>query len=530
MKIKRIIALCLIVAMLIVLLCVLPIQASAGTDPTLTMMYTAITWENAAKRANFANNAIAKVAMATTEAELDASAVSLAKTEFAGVLSEAQIKSAFLTYAKARPFAKAAYFRLVINGCDGISDDLSLFSTIKNKINVDITGNESDNRGLQFALLFMQMVVQMDVGGSVIGTICNHSSSGVDFFVRSDIPTDRRNIAIEKINSLFDIIPDFSSAALSTYAVDPDVSISGIPNSDNILGKFMTYTAAIVNAAPSEQINAFCTFLRKYSPVANRKMVYIVNDYPGNISTPTATPPATPIPTSTPRPPSGNAGSAGANPTPTATPFAIPTPAEANQPTPTPTEQPGTITGGRFKDIPKSMDWALAPIERMAGKGYLKGVTSDMYDPTSGLKRGDIAVIMDRIFTLPMADELIFQDVPANSYYADAIKRAYQAKYINGISADEYKPEATISRQDFMTIMSRALVAQGFYNVPEDLSILEQFGDEDEIAEYARPYVALLVIQHLIIGDNANHINPTNTINRAEAAVLMDRVMTAIKK
>ena len=54
------------------------------------------------------------------------------------------------------------------------------------------------------------------------------------------------------------------------------------------------------------------------------------------------------------------------------------------------------------------------------------------------------------------------------------------------------------------------------------------FGDNAEISESARPYIALLAQQKIVSGDNQGNFNPKNTLNRSETAVLVSNLYTLL--
>lgn len=57
-----------------------------------------------------------------------------------------------------------------------------------------------------------------------------------------------------------------------------------------------------------------------------------------------------------------------------------------------------------------------------------------------------------------------------------------------------------------------------------DQLLHSKFKDADNIAAVLRPYVATAVQNSLIQGDDQGRFNPDNTLSRAEAATLLDRL------
>ncbi|HBN85875.1 MAG TPA: hypothetical protein DDZ89_18765, partial [Clostridiales bacterium] len=65
--------------------------------------------------------------------------------------------------------------------------------------------------------------------------------------------------------------------------------------------------------------------------------------------------------------------------------------------------------------------------------------------------------------------------------------------------------------------------AYHYLTTDADLSVLDSFKDKNQIADYAKDSIALLVEEGLTKGSN-NSINPSGTTTRAEAAVFLYKV------
>ncbi|MBR2180974.1 MAG: S-layer homology domain-containing protein, partial [Oscillospiraceae bacterium] len=140
-------------------------------------------------------------------------------------------------------------------------------------------------------------------------------------------------------------------------------------------------------------------------------------------------------------------------------------------------------------------------------------------------------------------------DVNASDYFAKELAIARNTGIINGIGDNKFAPRNTITRQDMMVIVYRALEAslalkgsEAERNVGADDKslLLEEKGDRrmavDEVsypdfgtvADYAKEAVAALISTGLVNGKN-NLIAPLEYTTRAEIAVLLKRVLDYIK-
>ncbi len=176
-----------------------------------------------------------------------------------------------------------------------------------------------------------------------------------------------------------------------------------------------------------------------------------------------------------------------------------------------------------FDDI--SDHWAEDYIEYLHDKGIFKGVTDDLFMPDISTKRGDFALVLDRMLELDnitSVDALDFTDVPADSYYAEAIANCSRRDLFIGYGNGEFKPEKTITREEMFVIIAK-LNNTDIDKV--DLSALDDFADGHTVSEWAKPYTAALVEAGIIVGDNGN-INPSAEITRAEMATIIYNYIT----
>ncbi len=163
-------------------------------------------------------------------------------------------------------------------------------------------------------------------------------------------------------------------------------------------------------------------------------------------------------------------------------------------------------------------DWAKEQIEALYEKDIVNIPEEGKFLPGENITRGDFAYFLVR--TLGLANEAgaQFADVPADSYYAKEIAIGRAAGILNGVGDDAYAPTATITRQDMMTLISRGLALKG----STDLSA---FSDSGLIADYALSHVSAMIAEGLIQGNADGTLNPLGNTTRAEAAVIMHRIL-----
>ena len=120
-------------------------------------------------------------------------------------------------------------------------------------------------------------------------------------------------------------------------------------------------------------------------------------------------------------------------------------------------------------------------------------------------------------FNIPLMGDAEFTDVPKEAWYSVYIAAAAEAGIVKG-NQGAFGVGLPISRQDAAVMLARALSIDG--------SAEEQpFTDEDEIADYAVNAVKALAEMKVLEGYDDGAFRPKNTLTRAEAAVIIDRMM-----
>ncbi len=176
----------------------------------------------------------------------------------------------------------------------------------------------------------------------------------------------------------------------------------------------------------------------------------------------------------------------------------------------------------QFADL-AGYDWAAEAISVLGGIGIVEGDASGNYNPATPITRGDFAKYLIRTLGLYGGETAAFADVPADSHYYKEIMTGKALGILNGVGDNMYNPEATISRQDLMTICARALEYVGKLEKAEKDKTLD-FSDGGAIAGYAKDAVSNMIWNGIIAGNADGTINPLGNTTRAEAAVIMHRI------
>ncbi|MBQ7032263.1 MAG: S-layer homology domain-containing protein [Clostridia bacterium] len=176
------------------------------------------------------------------------------------------------------------------------------------------------------------------------------------------------------------------------------------------------------------------------------------------------------------------------------------------------------LTTMRFVDL-YDYAWARNQIEMLAAKELVNYPTYKSFQPGRNITRGEFALFLVRTLGLEGETAENFVDVEPDAEYAKELAIGRAAGILNGIGDNKYNPEAEITRQDMMTIIARGM------KLLETEADLTGFSDTGLIADYALEGVRAMVGTGLVKGNADGTLNPLGNTTRAEAAVIMSRIL-----
>lgn len=177
------------------------------------------------------------------------------------------------------------------------------------------------------------------------------------------------------------------------------------------------------------------------------------------------------------------------------------------------------VFAAEFKDMPDN--WATGALNAAVANGLISGDNGYIM-PDNYMTRAQMAAIMVRATGAKKeADISSFTDVPKSEWYYSPMAKAVYMEAFTGAD-NKLNPESFITRQEAFVVLSRVFGL--IYTKEKDTSSLDAFSDKDEIADWAKEAVALIV-KAGYVGGNDGKINPNSNITRAEFAVVMDRLV-----
>lgn len=184
-----------------------------------------------------------------------------------------------------------------------------------------------------------------------------------------------------------------------------------------------------------------------------------------------------------------------------------------------------------FTDMPT--DWTAESVQKAIDNGLLGGYSDNTIRPNNNITRAQMATIISRCFNAESkADLSKFTDVVAGAWYCDAFAQAVDMGAFGGDNLNHLNPDKNITFQETFKVMSCifGLIANTIPDHPQndltnqDLTVLNKFSDGDQVADWAKPYVAAIVENGYWSGIDGK-LTPNSYITRAQFAVLMDNLV-----
>ena len=173
----------------------------------------------------------------------------------------------------------------------------------------------------------------------------------------------------------------------------------------------------------------------------------------------------------------------------------------------------------KFTDVP-SNHWASSSISEMADKGIMSGIGNNLFAPSQQLSNAEFITMLVRQF---YSDKL---GTEGGTWYAPFMAAAKSANILTGTSvgSDENLAASTINRYDMAQLMYNVLKAEGI--TTSSLSDTSKVADWSAVPSTYRDAVSVCYNMGMLTGvDNKGTFNGTGVMDRAQAAVVMDRLL-----
>lgn len=179
--------------------------------------------------------------------------------------------------------------------------------------------------------------------------------------------------------------------------------------------------------------------------------------------------------------------------------------------------------------------WAEADIELLAskllnGREIVEGTTANSFEPNRGITRAEFAALLVKglgLTVLPKTAVGEFPDIDPEAWHAVYIFAAKNAGLIEGYEDGTFRPDRFINREELLALAYRAYRFAGGkadFSVTELATTLSRFEDAEDLV-WAQLETGAVVKLGLSQGADSNKLDPAASANRAEAAVILKRIL-----
>lgn len=167
--------------------------------------------------------------------------------------------------------------------------------------------------------------------------------------------------------------------------------------------------------------------------------------------------------------------------------------------------------------------WAAPEISKWVEKGIIKGYPDGTYKPEKSISRAEFSSIISKLFNYIDKSGNKFSDVSSGDWYNEVVSKAAAAGVIIG-DQGKFRPKDSISRQEAAVIIYRAFIFK-----VKDTGAANKFADAKNIATWAKDAVSAIVENNYMVGRPGNQFAPLADVTRAEAVKIIDNIVQDIK-
>ncbi|MBQ9757731.1 MAG: S-layer homology domain-containing protein [Clostridia bacterium] len=177
-----------------------------------------------------------------------------------------------------------------------------------------------------------------------------------------------------------------------------------------------------------------------------------------------------------------------------------------------------SFSAGAFSDVDDSTDEGKA-IAEMRQHGYIQGFEDGTFRPKATLTRAEFVTIINKMYGYFAKAENIFNDVGESDWFYGEVLAAVQAGYIKGMGDGRFAPNETVSREQVCVMLDSILKPTETYYKP---------AITDAVSDWARGSVERLVSNYLFVLEDGGKFRAIEPITRGEVCVALEKCIVDV--
>ena len=166
-----------------------------------------------------------------------------------------------------------------------------------------------------------------------------------------------------------------------------------------------------------------------------------------------------------------------------------------------------------FPDVDKTSKIGKA-IVKMQQAGYIRGFEDGTFRPNATLTRAEFVTIINKMYGFKVVAENAFTDISADEWYYTDVLCGVQAGYIKGHDDKTFRPNDIVTREQVCVMMNRILNVE---LIPYGKKIT------DAVSDWAKDSVEKLVSNRFFVLEEGGKFRALQPITRGETCEALEK-------
>ncbi len=177
-----------------------------------------------------------------------------------------------------------------------------------------------------------------------------------------------------------------------------------------------------------------------------------------------------------------------------------------------------TVGAAGFPDVDFGTEEGKA-ISTMQQKGFINGFEDGTFRPNATLTRAEFVTIINKMYMFYVESENIFTDVTDNDWFRHDVLAGVHAGYIKGMGNGRFAPNEAVTREQVCVMLNSILKLGDMYNTPTI---------SDAVSDWAKDSVLKMVSAYVFTLEDGGRFRATQPITRGEACMALEKCVVEV--
>ena len=178
-----------------------------------------------------------------------------------------------------------------------------------------------------------------------------------------------------------------------------------------------------------------------------------------------------------------------------------------------------------FTDVPADY-WASSAINNLYGRGYINGYPDGIFKPDASITRAEFATMLAKALGLNINGTTgVFTDVTTDAWYYGTVNAAASGSLVFGMGNKIFSPSTLITREQMAVMVAKAL---GNKTPAPNGTELDAFNDKSAVSNWAVAGMEEAVKAGIVGGMTADTLAPQASATRAQATEMIYKLLIVL--